>query len=605
MYNPILTMSTAIGNTRLYATLVKVLDSIRHEAPAANTIYRPPPGNAEAIIQARSRALLHLFLKARFGLVRFSDREALVTDGPNDGGIDAYYIDQKNKRICVLQSKFRATAGNFAATTMTPSDLLKMEVRRILKGEQYAESGAKYNDLIVNGLQRAIRKLPDVGNYTTQVALLGNVRNLSPHQLKKLVEGYAVDQFPHDRTYKELLFPVINGTYFTEPNLTIEINLANLKGDTHLDYEVRTESLRPNIKLLFVPTREIGRIMHTYKNSILKFNPRSFLELSKNTVNKDIEASIRSMGTNEFALFNNGITIIADGTSISSDTAKQGTAQVVLRNPQLVNGGQTAYTLARIYEACTSIKDFAAFKGKEVLLRVITFVGPTATRQEARLNLVEAISKASNSQTKIEESDRRSNDPVQLRLQEEFFAKYGLYYERKRGEFSDGLHDGYLPAKLIVNRERLVRVALACDYRVNQARSSISQFFKGSALSSLLKVKDTGKYAYGYEVFALLDSKRKQKPSVKGDRYHTKSYGQALRYGQYAVVAACANLGPSKSKSEGPALESVLKQWITFESWAEKLQSNSTYKSGTSFDYVNYYKGSTINADLQQYSFSL
>jgi hypothetical protein len=236
---------------------------------------------------------------------------------------------------------------------------------------------------------------------------------------------------------------------------------------------------------------------------------------------------------------------------------------------------------------------------------VITFVGLTASRQQARLNLVEAISKASNSQTKIEESDRRSNDPVQLRLQEEFFEKYGLYYERKRGEFSDGLHDGYLPRDLVVNRERLVRVALACDYRVNQARSSVSKFFKGSALASLLKIRDTGKYAYGYEVFALLDKKRKQKPKVKGDRYHTKSYGQALRYAQYAVVAVCANLGPSKGTIEDQALESVLRQWTKFEAWAENLQSNTGYKSGTSFDYVNYYKGSTINTDLENYTFSL
>ena len=238
-----------------------------------------------------------------------------------------------------------------------------------------------------------------------------------------------------------------------------------------------------------------------------------------------------------------------------------------------------------------------------MLLRVITFVGLTASRQDARLNLIEAISKASNSQTKIEESDRRSNDPVQLRLQEEFFETYGLYYERKRGEFSDGLHDGYLPSDLVVNRERLVRVALACDYRVNQARSSVSKFFKGSALTLLLKIRDAGKYAYGYEVFTLLDKRRKQRPKVKGDRYHTRSYGQALRYGQYAVVAVCANKGPSKGKTESHALESVLLQWMKFEAWAESLVSNKSYKSGASFDYVNYYKGSTINADLQHYAF--
>ncbi len=557
------------------------------------------------MIQARSRALLHLFLKARFGLVLFQDRESRVTDGPNDGGIDAFYIDQRGKLIYILQSKFRATAANFVATNITPSDLLRMDVGRILKGEKRDENGTPYNDHIIDGLQRAIRKLPDAGSYTTRVVLLGNTKNLSDSQLKRLVEGYLVDQFPHDRVYRELLFPVISGTYFTDPNLTIEINLANLKGDTHLDYDVKAESLRANIKLLFVPTSEVGRIMHTYRNSILKFNPRSFLEIKKNPVNQDIEASILTMGSNEFALFNNGITIIADGTTISSDTAKQGTAQVVLRNPQLVNGAQTAYTLARIYEGCASPKEYQIFRGKEVLLRVITFVGLKAPRQEARLHLIGAISKASNSQTRVDESDRRSNDAIQLRLQEEFFERYGLYYERKRGEFSSGIHDGYLPFELVVNRERLVRVSLACDYRVNQARSSISKFFKEGAFASLLKVGDTGKYAYGYEVLALLDKKKKQKPTVKGDRYHTKSFGQALGYGQYAVVAVCANLGPARGVTESQALEAVLAQWMKFEAWAESLHSNKSYRSGASFLYVNYYKGSTIKADLQAYTFSL
>src|SRR5215469_17281525 len=106
-------MNTTIGTTRLYDTLVKVLDALRGEAPATDTLYNPPPGNNDAVIQARSRALLHLFLKARFGLITFDERESHVTDGAQDGGIDAYYIDQSQKTIWVLQSKFRANPGNF------------------------------------------------------------------------------------------------------------------------------------------------------------------------------------------------------------------------------------------------------------------------------------------------------------------------------------------------------------------------------------------------------------------------------------------------------------------------------------------------------------
>jgi hypothetical protein len=277
-------MGTSIGETRLYNTLCKVLDSLNAEAPVTIAVYHPSPGKTQALIQARSRALLHLFLKARFGIVQFADRERLVTDGPFDGGIDAYYIDQKNKTIYILQSKFRATATNFANTNMDAYDLLKMDVGRIIKGQNCHENGAAYNERITKGLQREIRKLTDVASYTYQVVLLGNTKNFTAPQLKRLVDGFKVEQFPHDRTYQELLFPVINGTYFADPNLTIEINLANLKGDTHLEYEVKASTLKTNTKLLFVPTRKIGRIMQTYKNTILKFNPRSFLELKNNPV---------------------------------------------------------------------------------------------------------------------------------------------------------------------------------------------------------------------------------------------------------------------------------------------------------------------------------
>lgn len=597
-------MTKNIGHDRQYKTLCNVLDSLRQEAPVGDQMYRPVPETPDALIQARSKALLHLYLKARFGLTEFKDRIKRITDGPYDGGIDAFHIDEKNKRIYLLQSKFRATPGNFVSNNMTADDLLRMDVSRILKGEKRDAQGNSYNDNIKRNLQKAIQALPDSGSYITQVVLLGNTKNFSTLELKKLVEGYNVEQYPHERTYQELLFPVIHGTYFTDPNLSIEINLANLKGDTHLDYDAKVGSLKSNIKILFVPTKEIGRILHTYKNSILEFNPRSFLELKKNPVNTQIASSIEEKSSNEFALFNNGITIISDGTSISSDTAKQGTAQVVLRNPQLVNGGQTAYTLSRIYEDCVASNDFSIFKGKEVLLRVITFVGAKVlTNDSARLELIGAISKASNSQTKIDESDRHSNDQIQIRLQEEFFKKYGLYYERKRGEFSDGLHFGYINADLLVNRDRVIRVGLACEYRVSQARSSISKYFKDADLSPVLKVKDVNRYAYGYEVLRLLGIKQKSKPSVKGDRYHIKAFGQAIRYGQYSVVAVCVNHGLAANKHEAEILGIILSQWTKFEEWATKRASNKIYKAGSALDYASYYKGSTINVDLKKYSF--
>jgi AIPR protein len=441
-------MHVSTGSERRYITLCNVLDSLCREAPATATIYHPPKGDEGKRIQARSRALLHLFLKARFGLIDFTEREAHVTDGSHDGGVDAYFIDQKTKRIFVLQSKFRATPGNFESNNMSADDLIKMDVKRILNGEKCNELGQPYNDRVGKGFQKAVQKLPDAGSYVTQVILLGN--------------------------------------------------------------------------------------------------------------------------------------------------------------PQLVNGGQTAYTLSRIYEDCIPSGNYDVFKGKEVLLRVITFLGKVNKKTStARLNLISDISKASNSQTRIDESDRRSNDEIQLTLQSEFFKKYGIYYERKRGEFADGIQAGYIDRGLLINREKLVRVTLACAYRVNQARSNIGQFFKPEALEGLFDPKHVAKYAYGYEVLRILENERKKKPKTKGDRYHTNQFGQGLRYGQYAIVAVCANSGQGKGKSEEEAVETVLAQWPKFESWARKRRSNSTYRKDGAFDYVNYYKGATINTDLKRYSFAI
>jgi len=597
-------MASSATNARLFKTLVRVLDSIRREAPPSETKYNPPAGNNDALVQARSRALLHLFLKAKFGIARFDAREKLVTDGPQDGGVDAFYIDTKTKNIYLLQSKFRATASNFVSSNMSVDDLLKMQVGRILKGEKLDEDGQSYNDRIVKGLQKAIQKLPDVGSYTFRVLLLGNSRRFTQSNIDKLVEGYAVEQYHHEKIYQELLFPVINGTYFSDPNLMVEISLDNLaQKSTHLDYDAKTESIKVNIKLLFAPTKEIGRVMSIYRNSILKYNPRSFLELVDNPVNKEIEESILNKDNNEFSLFNNGITIISDRTSISSDTAKQGTAQLILTNPQLVNGGQTAYVLGRIYESCLPKNNFKVLKGKEVLLRVITFsVVPDLKNQGTRIGLISAISKASNSQTKIEEADRRSGDEIQIRLQELFFKECGVYYERKKGEFGDGIRDGYIDPSELIDRKVIIRIALALNYQSGSIRSGILQYFKEGQLETLLKTKDVERYAYGSEVLKRLDFVRRSKPNEKGDRYHSLAYGQALRHGINAVLAVCINCGPAKNAGANDIVDSVLKEWKSFEAWVSLQTSNESYVTSGDFDSESYYRGPTVDLDLKSYT---
>ncbi len=109
-----------------FETLINILDQLRREAPKKYKRYRPKLNEYEKLNQARSRALIHLFLKVSFGLLEFEERERFITDGSYDGGIDAYYIDKSNKKIVLVQSKFRTNSSNYENKEIELSELLKI-----------------------------------------------------------------------------------------------------------------------------------------------------------------------------------------------------------------------------------------------------------------------------------------------------------------------------------------------------------------------------------------------------------------------------------------------------------------------------------------------
>ncbi len=301
----------------------------------------------------------------------------------------------------------------------------------------------------------------------------------------------------------ELCLPVCTGTYFTADNLHIHINLENTSGaNARVSYSVKAFGVDTDVTIIFAPTKELGRIMSTYRNSILLYNPRSFLGLKNNPVNKEIERSITKASGNEFALFNNGITIVADEAGYSDKTGKKNSASLELKNPQIINGGQTAYTLCKLYDEYTegNTRD-RAFQGKEVLLKIIS-IDPTIVKKDQWLSIVERISEATNFQTPVKEADRRSNEEVQKTLQKVFYEKYGLFYERKEGEFYDGKQSGYISLEKIVNRDVMLRIALALDYQISETRANVSSFFEHEHFKRLsLDPDNVDCYAFSYACY--------------------------------------------------------------------------------------------------------
>lgn len=602
-----------------YETLVNILDRLRKEAPQTYKSYYPLETEIDQLNQARSRAFIHLYLKVCFGLLDFEVRESYITDGPQDGGIDAYYIDENNGKIYFIQSKFRTTPRNFQNKEVDLNELLSMDIGRITDGEERDENGVLYNEKIQKFIKK-IQSIGDIGRYRHEVIILANLSKLKPSQISKLIPGFPYIVFDAERCYQELVFPVVSGTYYKSSDLYIDINLTNKEyTSSRISYPVETESSSCEITILFVPTIEIAKVLLRYKNSILKYNPRSYLDLSKNPVNKEIAETIRNKKSNEFVLLNNGITMLSDDTRLQERAGKKNRGQLRVTNPQIINGGQTAYTLSQIYEgAVTNNEDpEKIFGSQEVMLKVITFTDLDETKNDSIFHLIKEISRATNLQTSIEESDRRANDAIQIELQKRIFAEFGYFYERKRGEFFDGLKNKYIDSLKVIDREIFIRTANAMNGYPEQALISRDVLFREERFNNTLKtINDLPRMVFAYFCYKKLDEKRKSFNREKHNKFGMLNYGNALRYGLYAVVyAACMHLKEDVNPSNidelvNNKINDILSKFLDFEEFARGQPPNKDYfrpvtdqsgKITVETNFGGYYKGRTVTKDLQNF----
>jgi hypothetical protein len=578
-----------------YTTLLKTLDCLRREAPKAFKSYHPRSDDAEKVNQARATAFIHLFLKVRFGLSDFQRRHDQVCDGTQDGGVDAYFIDQETRCITLIQAKCRTTEKNFEEKSIDLSELLKMEVARISKGEKVDSNGQPFSARI-GAFQKKINEIRDIALYKWKVVILANLKSVNDEQLRRLLDNMEYEVFNYARTYNELVFPLTTGTSFTPAEITIKINLGK-KQQPQLNQDVETSLGVCNVRMLFIPTIEIARVTAKYRNALLRYNPRNYLSLSGNEVNKSIKDTIINTTKNEFSLRNNGITILAEYSSVTDRTGVSGEGQLIIKDPQILNGGQTATTLAMMSEDPEI--GLAAFDSKEVLLKIIE--RPKSKSEAELAEFIESISDATNKQSKIVEADRRSNDPRMISLQTYFYQNHGLFLERKRGEFQYGLDERILTKTEIIDRVSMARSLTAYLGDPPRARSSQDRIFEEEGFDRLLANLDDKVVEIAFFAYRAID---------EGTLTHSNDIAaHSVRYGKYAMLYAVSQLSQSTTPEAtdiavraSTMAECVLKRWKSFETQVQKQSSNGKYKTSKGFNFDGYYKGATISDDVKAFA---
>ena len=573
-----------------YSVLLSTLDSLLKEAPKEYRRYHPKKNDQEKTNQARAKAFIHLYLKVNFGLLDFQDRHAHICDGSQDGGVDAYFIDRENRVFYLIQAKFRTSEVNFEEKSIDVSEVLKMEVARISKGEEMDSNGHSFSPRII-ALQNKIKEIRDIALYDWRVVLLANLHRVNDEKLRLLIDNMNYEVYDYARTYSELVFPLTTGTYFKPDEIIITINLG-AKSNPQLSQDVDTPLGPCKVRMIFVPIAEIAKVTSKYKNSLLRYNPRNYLSLQRNEVNRSIRDTVLNTSKNEFSLRNNGITILAEFSSVTDRTGVSGEGQLIIKDPQILNGGQTATTLSMIYD--DSNVGSAVFGAKEVLLKIIE--KPAKASEEHLLAFIESISDATNQQSRIVEADRRAHDPKLLELQQHFFDEFGLFLERKRGEFQYGLDSKVIKRTSVINRVDLLRAITAFEGEPSRARSSENKIFEEERFEYLLAdldIERTTKAFFMLQAIAEENKVRKEQdlPTVTA--------------GKYALLAATAKIWNEQLSPDVPVQEQaavvfhrVIDKWNEFQNHVKLLSTNKKYNRPDGFNFDGYYKGSTVDSDV-------
>lgn len=197
------------------------------------------------------------------------------------------------------------------------------------------------------------------------------------------------------------------------------------------------------VLLTCVPGAVLADIYNTHRAALLERNVRSFLQFT-GKVNKGIRATVLQE-PGRFLPYNNGLSATAGDVEVEVLQGGLGRIRVV-RDFQIVNGGQTTATLA----SCRR-RDRADLQAVSVPMKL------TVVPKGLLDGLVPQISRCANTQNRIQDSDFSANDPWHIEVQRlsrtmwtrataESPRGVRWFYERSRGQYADELAACQTPA---------------------------------------------------------------------------------------------------------------------------------------------------------------
>jgi hypothetical protein len=363
--------------------------------------------------------------------------DAATFGGANDLGLDFGYIDEDSETIVLAQGKYSENVSRDAIRGLRglPGILDDpAEVRRRKPNEEVADFARRFKARRKRGFKVRLLLLH-----------LGKLGQPTAGEIADDLEDWGIDEIREASDRRSALEIPKPPTYI------------RLRVDRKLCFKLEDRPGKPRCWIVGVPLEEVNRLYHEHGTGLLARNVRLFAgkrtpanSAMADTLSSDAERS-------NFFYYNNGLCIVV--SRIDKETYDNGRSLIGLHDPQIVNGGQTYFTVGHAEDD--------RLKGASVLARIIC--PPSEEKGE---QFTDTVIRSTNTQTPVDSRDFHANDARQKSLTDKFSRltpswfyepKVGLWetYEAKgKARFKIASPKSKLKFR-VINNEELARCLLA------------------------------------------------------------------------------------------------------------------------------------------------
>jgi hypothetical protein len=359
-------------------------------------------------------AFLRFYLYEIFILLNDIDEEAIETgivDKSKDLGIDFLHID--GNQIFIIQAKY--IGKNAKLVTSVLDEFSKLPER--IKNNEFTEKAHPELKAILEEVMKISNPTYNLIFVTTD-HIQQNKIDLYNSEIKQSNVFLHILDLGHLRQeYKR-----VESLNESPPNEVI-LDIGN--EDFYNLKALLSNSEYPTFILTQRGTK-IKDLFQKHSEALFNYNIRLWLG-EKNVVNKSMIDTIKNE-PERFFYYNNGITAVCEEI-ISPEDSKSN--KIACKGFQIINGAQTVTTIAK--------QNVPSLSSLKIMMKII--VGETGKRTHLVTGLNENIVKNSNSQSTIAPSDFRSNDLIQVSIENQVKNKLSytvitpikpVFYQRKR-----------------------------------------------------------------------------------------------------------------------------------------------------------------------------